>query len=126
MVPRPKKELARGHLDLALEELGEEHLGLVVTLLLHSAEAAIDALAEDNGIATSAHHWRREEIVGELEQKGVLESNDGANLVRILNEDRKAYAYDGEEPSFAGGDVHEVVARVEVLVETAEGSASNE
>lgn len=98
MVPRPKRELARDHLDLALEELEEENFGLVVTLLLHSSEAAIDALADDNSIPTSAHHWRREQIVEELEQKGVLESSDGAKLVRVLNEDRKAYAYDGRSP----------------------------
>lgn len=126
MVARPKRALAREHLNLALEELEEENLGLVATLLLHSAEAAIDALADDNSIPTSPQHWRRGEIVEELEQKGVLESDDGASLVQILNEDRKAYAYDGEEPSFGGDDVQEIVARVEELVEAAEASGADE
>lgn len=126
MVLRPKRELARDHLDLALEELEEENLGLVATLLLHSAEAAIDALAEDNTIATSPHHWRRAEIVKELEQDGKLASDDAADLVRVLNQDRKAYAYDGEEPSFGGEDVQDIVARVEELVEAAEASRPHE
>ncbi len=126
VVPRPKRELARGHLDLAVEELEEENLGLVVTLLLHSSEAAIDALAEDHCIATSAHHWRRAEIVEELEQRGVVDSSDGANLVRMLNEERKAYAYDGEEPTFGGGDALDVIARVEALVAAAEEAAPDE
>lgn len=124
MVARPKRELAREHLNLALEELEEENLGLVATLLLHSAEAAIDALADETGISTSPHHWRRGEIVDELEKKGVLESDGGADLVRVLNEDRKAYAYDGEEPTFGGDDAEEIVARVVELVEAAEAAGA--
>jgi HEPN domain-containing protein len=70
MSPKAKHVLARDHLNLAREEIEEGHLGLAATLLLHAAEAAIDALAERNGIETSPTHWRRREIVAELERTG--------------------------------------------------------
>lgn len=60
--PRAKHDLARDHLDVARDEVEEDHIGVVATLLLHAAEAAIDALAEANGIETSPTHWRREEM----------------------------------------------------------------
>jgi hypothetical protein len=62
MSPKAKHVLARDHLDLAREETENSHLGVAATLLLHAAEAAIDALAEQNGIETNPTHWRREEI----------------------------------------------------------------
>lgn len=119
MSPKAKHVLARDHLDLAREEATEGRLGIAATLLLHAAEAAVDSLAERHAIATSPTHWRREEIVRELHQRGVLAGDDG-RLLRKLNEERKAYAYDGDEPDFGGEDIDDVVARVEALVVAAE------
>jgi hypothetical protein len=124
MSPKAKHVLARDHLDLAREENEEGHLGLVATLLLHSAEAAVDALAERNAIEASPTHWRRMEIVRELHDRGLLASDDGA-LLGSLNAERKAYAYDGDEPDFDGEDIEDIVARVEALVVAAEEAWSD-
>jgi HEPN domain len=119
MSPKAKYVLARDHLDLAREEIEEGHLGVAVTLLLHAAEAAIDALAEQNGFETSPTHWRRAEIVAELNERGIGSSAD-SDLIRLLNEERKGYAYDGDEPEFRGDTVDHISARVEALVIAAE------
>ena len=120
MSPRAKHEVARDHLDLARDEAEEGHLGVVATFLLHASEAALDALADAHDISRSPTHWRREQIANELETTDVLESEDTAELVRLLNQQRKAYAYDGDEPDFGGQHAEDVIARVEELVEAAE------
>jgi HEPN domain-containing protein len=119
MSPKAKHVLARDHLDLAREEIEEGHLGIAATLLLHAAEAAIDALAERNGIEINPTHWRRGEIVAELNERGIGSSGDG-DLIRLLNEERKGYAYDGDEPDFSGDTAEQMAVRVEALVVTAE------
>jgi hypothetical protein len=124
MSPKAKYVLARDHLDLAQEEIGDGHLGIAATLLLHAAEAAIDALADKNGIKTDPTHWRREAIAAELNERGIGSSSDGA-LIRLLNEERKAYAYDGDEPEFSGDAVEDIAERVEALVVAAEEAWSN-
>lgn len=124
MSPKAKHVLARDHLDLAREEVAEEHLGVAATLLLHAAEAAIDALAERNGIETNPTHWRREQIVAELNQRGIGSSDDGS-LIRLLNAERKGYAYDGDDPDFDDDSVESIVLRVEALVVAAEKAWSD-
>jgi HEPN domain len=124
MSPKAKHVLARDHLDLALEEIDGGHVGLAATLLPHAAEAAIDALAEQNGIETSPTHWRRREIVAELNQRGIGSSDDG-DLIQLLNEERKGYAYDGDEPEFNGDTAEHIATRVERLVVSAEEGWSN-
>lgn len=119
MSPKTKYVLARDHLDLAREEIEEGHLGIAATLLLHAAEAAIDALAERNGIETNPTHWRRGEIVSELNERGIASGDDG-NLIRLLNEERKGYAYDGDDPEFSGDTAEHIAERVEALVVAAE------
>jgi hypothetical protein len=79
-------------------EIEEGHLGVAVTLLLH---------------------WRRAEIVAELNERGIGSSAD-SDLIRLLNEERKGYAYDGDEPEFRGDTVEHISARVEALVIAAE------
>lgn len=122
--PKAKHVLARDHLDLAREQVDEAHLGVAATLLLHAAEAAIDALAEQNGIETNPTHWRREQIVAELNQRGIGSSDD-AELIRLLNAERKGYAYDGDDPDFNDDSVEEVMQRVEALVTAAEKAWSD-
>ena len=107
------------------KEAEEAHLGLVATLLLHAAEAAVDALAERHAIATSPTHWRRREIIEELYEQGVLERDDG-DLLQSLNAERKAYAYDGDQPDFDGENVDDIVARVDALAVAAEEAWSSD
>jgi hypothetical protein len=125
MSPKAKHVLARDHLELARQEADEARLGLVVTLLLHSAEAAVDSLAEHHQIETSPTHWRRKEIVRELYGRGVLQRDDG-DLLQALNAERKAYAYDGDDPDFDADDLDEIMARVEALVIASEGAWSGD
>ena len=60
-----------------------------------------------------------EQIVAELNELGIGSSDD-ADLIRVLNEERKGYAYDGDEPEFSGDTVEHMAARVEALVVAAE------
>jgi hypothetical protein len=50
---------------------------------------------------------------------------DDASLLRSLNEERKAYAYDGDEPDFGKEALDDIVARVEALVAAAEEPRSD-
>ncbi|MBK5219212.1 MAG: hypothetical protein JJE35_05430 [Thermoleophilia bacterium] len=52
-----------------------------------SLEAAIDALAEEQGIAIDEKHWRRSEAATQLNEKGVL-PKDLSGLHRLLEEER--------------------------------------
>jgi hypothetical protein len=90
-------------------------------MLLHALEAAIDALAAAEDIPTSAHHWRRGEIAEELYERNILPA-DESGLVRALNEQRKGFAYDGDEPDFGADGFESIYERVEAVVETAEES----
>ena len=58
-------------------------------------------------------------IVAELNKRGIGSSDDG-DLIRLLNVDRKAYAYDGDDPQFSGDKVEDIVERVAALVVAAE------
>lgn len=122
MSPKDKATLARDHLNLARDEADDERLGPAATMLLHAIEAAIDALADRYGIATSPHHWRRGEIARELSTRGVLEA-DESGLIGLLNEQRKGFAYDGDDPDFGGEDFDSIYRRVETIVEAAEDEA---
>jgi hypothetical protein len=122
MSPKDKHVLARDHLDLAREEADDERLGSAATMLLHAVEAAIDALAADNGIATNPTHWRRADIAKELHAKGILPA-DESGLIRMLNEERKRFAYEGDEPTFGGDGFESVFEQVEAVVVAAEAGA---
>ena len=122
MSPKDKLTLARDHLKLAREEADDRRLGPATTMLLHAVEAAIDALAASRGIPTSPHHWRRGEIAAELHSADVLPS-DESGIISLLNEQRKGFAYDGDEPDFHGEDFESVYARVAAIVTVAEDSS---
>jgi hypothetical protein len=123
MSPKDKKELARDHLGLASAEAEDGRLGPATTMLLHAVEAAIDALAEQRGIRTSPTHWRRGEIAAELYRAGVLPA-DESGLIRLLNEERKRFAYEGDEPDFGKDSFGEIYARVEAIVGAAESETA--
>ncbi len=122
MSPKEKRKLARDHLELARDEADDARLGPATTMLLHAVEAAIDAPADDHEIPTSPHHWRRGEIARELHAKGVLPA-DESGLIGLLNEQRKGFAYDGDEPDFGGDDLDSIYRRVAAIIEAAEREA---
>ena len=120
--PKDKLTLARDHLALARDEADDGRLGPATAMLLHAAEAVIDALAAQRGIPSSPHHWRRGEIASELYSAGVLPA-DESPLIRLLNDQRKRFAYDGDEPDFDGDDFESVYQRVAAIVAVAEAES---
>ncbi|HEX5761947.1 MAG TPA: hypothetical protein VFY04_02390 [Solirubrobacterales bacterium] len=101
MSPKAKHVLARDHLDLA-------------------------SMPSQSGVGSRPIPltWRREQIVAELNQRGIGSSDD-AELIRLLNAERKGYAYDGDDPDFDDDSVEEIMQRVETLVTAAEKAWSD-
>jgi HEPN domain-containing protein len=122
MAPKPKVEVAREHLSKAQEEAGAGDLRDAVQWSFASLEAAIDALAEKHGIAIDEKHWRRSEAASELNEKDVL-PKDLSELHRLLNEERKAMFYEGEDPDLGELSIDDVLGEVETVVEIAEAEA---
>lgn len=123
MAPKPKVEVAREHLSKAQEEAGAGDLRDAVQWSFASLEAAIDALAERHGIAIDEKHWRRSEAATELSAKGVL-PKDLSGLHRLLNEERKAMFYEGEDPELGEHSIEDVLNDVETAVEIAEAEST--
>jgi hypothetical protein len=84
-----------------------------------SLEAAIDAVAEANGMAIDENHWRRSRITTEPYKGGVLPM-DLVPLHKLLNEERKAVFYDGADPDLGDISIAEVLGDVATVVEIAE------
>lgn len=122
MSPKAKVEIAREHLAKAQDELHGDHRD-AVQWAFASLEAAIDALAAEEGLPIDQQHWKRTDAAKKLHQKGVLPS-DLSDLHRELNFLRKAIFYDGEEIEEAGFSVEDAVADVETIVEIASERAS--
>jgi uncharacterized protein YutE (UPF0331/DUF86 family) len=120
--PKAKVEIAREHLAKAQEELNGDYRD-AIQWAFASLEAAIDALAAEEGIAIDQQHWKRTDAARELHQKGVLPS-DLSDLHRELNLLRKAIFYDGEELEEDGFSVEDAVVEVETVVEVASERAS--
>lgn len=123
MAPKPKVEVAREHLSKAQEEAGDGDLRDAVQWSFASLEAAIDALAERHGIAIDEKHWRRSDAATELSEKGVL-PKDLSGLHRLLNEERKAMFYEGEDPELGELSIEDVLIDVETAVEIAEAESA--
>lgn len=122
MAAKPKVEVAREHLSKAQDEAAGGDLRDAVQWSFASLEAAIDALAEKHGIAIDEKHWRRSEAATELSEKGVL-MKDLSDLHRLLNEERKAMFYEGEEPDLGDLSMEDVLIDIEKAVEIAEAEA---
>lgn len=120
--PKAKVEIAREHLAKAQEELHGD-LRDAVQWVFASLEAAIDALAAEEGMTIDQQHWRRTDAARELHRKGVLPA-DLSELHRELNFLRKAIFYDGEELEEDGFSVEDAVAEVETVVDIASRRAS--
>lgn len=122
MASKPKVEVAREHLSKAQDEAAGGDLRDAVQWSFASLEAAIDALAEKQGIAIDEKHWRRSEAATELNAKGLL-PKDLSGLHRLLNEERKAMFYEGEDPELGDLSIEDVLTEIETAVERAEAEA---
>lgn len=122
VVPKPKVEVAREHLTKAHAEATAGDLRDAVQWSFASLEAAIDALAAMHGIEIGEKHWRRRDAAHELMLKGVL-PRDLSDLHQLLNEERKAMFYEGEDPELGEHSMEDVLIEVETAVQIAEAEA---
>ncbi|MBS1880746.1 MAG: HEPN domain-containing protein [Actinobacteria bacterium] len=122
MTSKPKVEVAREHLTKAQEEAAAGDLRDAVQWSFASLEAAIDALAEKHGITIGEQHWRRRDAATELRGKGVL-PKDLSDLHQLLNEERKAMFYEGEDPDLGELSIQDVISEVETAVRMAEAES---
>jgi hypothetical protein len=119
VAPKPKVEVAREHLSKAQSEGRAGDLRDVVQWSFASLEAVIDALAANHGIRIDEQHWRRRDAAHELRERGVL-PKDLSVLHQLLNEERKAMFYEGEDPELGELSTEDVLSEIEVAVEIAE------
>jgi len=122
MSAKPKVEVAREHLAKAREEADGGDLRDAVQWAFASPEAAIDALAESQGIAIDEQHWKRTEAARELHKRGVL-PKDLSGLHRELNELRKGVFYEGDELEAGDLSIEDTLTDVETAVEIAEAQS---
>lgn len=122
MVPKPKVEVAREHLTKAQEEADGGDLRDAVQWAFASLEAAIDALAEPQGIAIDEQHWKRTGAAKELHRRGVL-PKDLSDLHRELNELRKGVFYEGDELEADDLAIEDTLVDIEAAVEIAEAAS---
>jgi uncharacterized protein (UPF0332 family) len=118
--PTDKRQLAREHLQAAQTAVEEERVNDAVNALFYAGEAAVVVLADQHEIDTKKHHGLKADAASQLHKKGVL-TNDYGPVLRILNQARKDIWYEGEEPKL-NGDLEDLVAQVEELVEAAEAT----
>ena len=122
MSPKPKRELAREHLETAREDLDRQHEKDAVNALFYAAEAAVVALADAHGIDTRRKHYLKADAATELHRRGLLRGDFGP-LLRQLNQARKDVWYEGVEPDFDRA-LEDMLADVEALVEGGRHSMS--
>jgi hypothetical protein len=121
ITPKSKDKLARQHLDTARGDLDAERKGAALSALFYAAEAAIDYLADSHGIDTKKKHWLKAEAAAQLHKQGVLKA-DFETLLSSLNQERKDFWYEGEEPDL---DLEDTYTETEELVEAAEAEAGS-
>lgn len=122
MAPKSKVEVAREHLRKAHEEASAGDLKDAVQWSFASLEAAIDALAAKHAIRIDEQHWRRRDTARELMLKGVL-PRDLSDLHQLLNEERKAMFYEGEDPDLGELYIEDVLNEIETAVKIAEAES---
>jgi uncharacterized protein (UPF0332 family) len=118
--PKDKRQLAREHLEVAETAVADERMNEAVNALFYAGEAAVVVLAEQHGIDTKKHHGLKADAASQLHDEGAL-AEDYGPVLRVLNQARKDIWYEGEEPEL-DGDLEDLVAQVEKLVEAAETS----
>lgn len=115
MAPRSKAVLAREHLERALPAVAAEDNTEAEAWLFVSLEAVADA----QGLDTKKAHGKKAEVATDLHATGVLPT-DYADMLKLLNEARKAVFYEGEDPDLGGQSLEDIASTVESAVEQAE------
>jgi hypothetical protein len=117
--PKPKRQLAREHLERALPAVTADDYPEAVTWLFASLEAAVMALAEQHDIDVPPNHFKKAEVAAGLYASGQVSSDFSAPL-RALNSARKAAIYDGDEPDLGDWSLEDISMEVEHAVDLAE------
>lgn len=117
--PKSKDDLARQHLETAQADLDAERKGAALNALFYAAEAAIDYLADRHGIDTKKKHYLKAAAAATLHKQGIL-ATDFSALLNTLNQERKDFWYEGEDPDL---DLEDAYAETEELVDAAEAEA---
>jgi uncharacterized protein YutE (UPF0331/DUF86 family) len=124
MSPKARHELAREHLDRGLAGVTAGDSTEAVTWLFLSLEAAIVAVADQEGLETKKQHWLKADVAKELHRRGVL-PRDFSSTLRLLNEARKVATYEGDDPDLEGQSLEDIATDVEIAVGLAEKAASS-
>lgn len=119
MSPKPKHELAREHLDRALNAINTGDVVVAITFLHLAAEAAIVTLAEREGIPTQKSHVKKAAAAHELHERQLV-TDDLRPILTMLNQARKDAGYEGEDPDLDAPQLAEIAARIEGVVRLAE------
>ena len=119
MTSKPKVEVARQHLTKAQEEADGGDLRDAVQWAFAALEAAIDALAEPQGIAIDEKHWKRAAAAKELHERGIL-PKDLSELHQELNHLRKGVFYEGEDLDAEEIEIGNMLGDIERAVAIAE------
>jgi hypothetical protein len=122
--PKPKAQLAREHLERAVDGIDADDATEAVTWLLAALEAAIVAIAENQGMDAPTHHWKKAQVARELHESGVVEV-DYSDALDLLNAGRKVAIYEGEDPDLGESSLEDLVADVRSAVQTAEQAGAS-
>ena len=123
MAPKPytlkKLALAERHLERVLRAWLEPDWDTLVLFGFYCIEAAVAAAAMHFGIETSRKHWEKADVAKRLHKEHELP--DVADLLRDLNEARKAAAYgDVDAPEFdaedLAGEIEEYIQAVAAMI----------
>jgi hypothetical protein len=120
--PKPHVELAREHLNRALDELATDEVAASLWLFL-AAEQALEAIAEPRGIDTKKNHQVRIAAAKRLAAEGVV-PEETPELLDTLNEARKRTTYEGEALDLKEWSLEEAAVAVETLVGRAEEASA--
>jgi hypothetical protein len=118
MSPKSHIELARGHLNRALDVV-ETDKEAAALWLFFAAEQALESIAALRGIDTKRNHQTRIAAAKQLAADGLVPETT-ADLLDTLNEARKATTYEGEPLDLKEWSLEDAVVATETLVERAE------
>src|SRR5215210_7981142 len=113
--PKSRVELARQHLDRALDRLDSDEEAAALWLF-YAAEQAVESLASSRGLGTKKNHQLRIKAAKELADNDVV-ADTTADLLDTLNEARKETTYEGERLNLRSWSLADAAEAVETLVQ---------
>jgi HEPN domain-containing protein len=112
-------KLAREHLERAEPHVPDGDETQAITWLHLAAEAAVEAVAEADGIDTMKMHQRKAKVAHELYEKGTF-SVDLRPTLLLLNEARKSTNYGRSDVDLEGRSTEDLYSEIETAVAEAE------